>query len=72
MQAQERCVLSSIFFFQPNQRLILGQNNTTLLTCAMFTVVTSITNATNCGNQQQQSLPAGKTRITESYGLIKK
>ncbi|KAJ7883447.1 hypothetical protein B0H14DRAFT_3432899 [Mycena olivaceomarginata] len=48
-----------------------GKNNTTLFTCSLFTVVTSITNATNCGNQQQQSLPAGKTRITDSYALIK-
>jgi hypothetical protein len=61
-----------ISYFQPNQRLILGQNNTTLYTCSLFTIVTSITNATNCGNQQQQSLPAGKTYITDSWGLIKK
>ncbi|KAJ6551322.1 hypothetical protein B0H19DRAFT_995847 [Mycena capillaripes] len=48
-----------------------GKNNTTQLTCALFSVVVPLANVTNCGGQQQQSLPNGKTYITESYGFSK-
>ncbi|KAJ6466823.1 hypothetical protein C8R45DRAFT_478851 [Mycena sanguinolenta] len=46
-----------------------GKNYTTLLTCSMFTVVTTKVNATNCGGQDQKG--GGLTNISESYGLIR-
>ncbi|KAF7369118.1 Fruit-body specific protein a [Mycena venus] len=48
-----------------------GKNNTNKFTCALFTVVLTAKNATNCGGQQQKSLPAGTTYITDSCGLVK-
>jgi hypothetical protein len=47
------------------------QNNTTLLTCSIFSIQLTAANATNCGGQQQKDLPAGTTTITQSYGLKK-
>ncbi|KAJ6504103.1 hypothetical protein C8R47DRAFT_1104262 [Mycena vitilis] len=48
-----------------------GKNNTLLLTCSMFSVHVTKANATNCGMQQQQSLPKPVTNITESYTFCK-
>ncbi|KAJ6583494.1 hypothetical protein DFH09DRAFT_1308996 [Mycena vulgaris] len=48
-----------------------GKDNTTKLTCALFSLVLPAANATNCGNQQQQPLPNGTTYITDSDGFYK-
>ncbi|KAJ7182761.1 hypothetical protein C8R43DRAFT_1145144 [Mycena crocata] len=48
-----------------------GKHDTTQLTCALFSVVLTAANATNCGHQQQKPLPAGETFITDSYGYSK-
>ncbi|KAJ6598406.1 hypothetical protein DFH09DRAFT_1071419 [Mycena vulgaris] len=48
-----------------------GKNNTTQLTCSLFSLVLTAANATNCGNQQQKPLPSGQTYITDSYGFYK-
>ncbi|KAF8140732.1 hypothetical protein K438DRAFT_1995720 [Mycena galopus ATCC 62051] len=45
-----------------------ASKNTTLFTCAMFTVVTSIANATNCGNQNQGT--GALTSISDSTAII--
>ncbi|KAJ7122245.1 hypothetical protein C8R44DRAFT_876550 [Mycena epipterygia] len=48
-----------------------GKNNTEKLTCSLFSKVLNAATATNCGDQQQQDPPNGKTYITDSYGFSK-
>ncbi|KAJ7122434.1 hypothetical protein C8R44DRAFT_786167 [Mycena epipterygia] len=48
-----------------------GKNNTEKLTCSLFSKVLNAASATNCGDQQQQDPPNGRTYITDSYGFSK-
>ncbi|KAF7377587.1 hypothetical protein MSAN_00181400 [Mycena sanguinolenta] len=62
---QSECVFANCYH---DNNAGAGKNFTTLFTCSMFRVVTTIANATNCGKQDQKN--GGLTYITDSYGLI--